>query len=187
MTSITIVCEYENLATITYCSPLRSGVVRTITLLPCRCDSKISDEAAAMPTVTVSVSLCVCLSVSVSLSVSDSVCLSLSLSLSVSLFLSFSLCLSLSASVCLPLSFCLSVSFCLFVSLCISFCLLLYECYVRSWCDSLHRTLAYNSHVNTAARKKESGSHIYFTVNPVSADMESQHSLCEHLRRYFSC
>ena len=49
MTSITIVCEYENLATVTYCSPLKSGVVRTINLKLFRCDSKISDEAAAMP------------------------------------------------------------------------------------------------------------------------------------------
>ena len=111
MTSITIVCEYENLATITYCSPLRSGVVRTIILLLCRCDSKISDEAAAMPTVTVSdsVSLCVCLSVSVSLS------LSLILSVCLCFYLSLCLCFSLSLCVCLCLSASLSLSVCLSV------------------------------------------------------------------------
>ena len=94
MTSITIVCEYENLATVTYCSPLKSGVVRTINLKLFRCDSKISDEAAAMPTVTHS--LCV------------SLCLSLSVSVSVSLPVSLSVCLSVCVSVCL--SVCLSVS-----------------------------------------------------------------------------
>ena len=155
MTSITIVCEYENLATITYCSPLRSGVVRTITLLPCRCDSKISDEAAAMPTVTVSVSLCVCLSVSVSLSLSLSLILSVCLCLYLSLCLCFSL--SLCVCLCLPLSVCLCLSASLSLSVCLSVCVYLsVYYYTNAMCGrGVIRSIGHWHIIHTSTQRRE--------------------------------